>query len=158
MFMNGRMLIACFSCSGATLSVARKLAAMLGADLHEITPARPYTAADLDWNNPHSRSSEEMRDLSSRPALAGEPPDLSAYDTVLVGFPVWWYAAPTIINSFLESGDFSGKTVIPFATSGGSGIENCEKHLRDAYPHCRWKAGRLLNGAVSQSLVETWLG
>lgn len=125
-----KKLVAYFSAGGNTAALAKKLAAAAGADLFEIEPAVRYTAQDLDWMNKQSRSSVEMSDHSSRPAIAGTKSDLSEYDTVYVGFPVWWYIAPTIINTFLESGDFSGKRIILFATSGGSGFGKAADNLR----------------------------
>ena len=125
-----KKLVAYFSAGGNTAALAKKLAAAAGADLFEIEPAVRYTAQDLDWMNKQSRSSVEMSDYSSRPAIAGTKSDLAEYDTVYVGFPVWWYIAPTIINTFLESGDFSGKRVILFATSGGSGFGKAADNLR----------------------------
>lgn len=125
-----KKLVAYFSAGGNTAALAKKLAAAAGADLFEIEPAVRYTAQDLDWMNKQSRSSLEMSDHSSRPAIAGTKSDLAEYDTVYVGFPIWWYIAPTIINTFLESGDFSGKRVILFATSGGSGFGKAADNLR----------------------------
>ena len=125
-----KKLVAYFSAGGNTAALAKKLAAAAGADLFEIEPAVRYTAQDLDWMNKQSRSSVEMSDHSSRPAIAGTKSDLAEYDTVYVGFPVWWYIAPTIINTFLESGDFSGKRIILFATSGGSGFGKAVDNLR----------------------------
>ena len=125
-----KKLVAYFSAGGNTAALAKKLAAAAGADLFEIEPAVSYTAQDLDWMNKQSRSSLEMSDHSSRPAIAGTKSDLAEYDTVYVGFPVWWYIAPTIINTFLESGDFSGKRIILFATSGGSGFGKAADNLR----------------------------
>ncbi|WP_303820253.1 flavodoxin [Ruminococcus flavefaciens] len=125
-----KKLVAYFSAGGNTAALAKKLAAAAGADLFEIEPAVRYTAQDLDWMNKQSRSSLEMSDHSSRPAIAGTKSDLAEYDTVYVGFPIWWYIAPTIINSFLESGDFSGKRIILFATSGGSGFGKAADNLR----------------------------
>ncbi len=125
-----KKLVAYFSAGGNTAALAKKLAAAAGADLFEIEPAVRYTAQDLDWMNKQSRSSLEMSDHSSRPAIAGTKSDLAEYDTVYVGFPVWWYIAPTIINTFLESGDFSGKRIILFATSGGSGFGKAADNLR----------------------------
>ncbi|NDW13471.1 flavodoxin [Bacteroides sp. 214] len=144
--MKKNILVAYFSCSGTTKRTANKLAANMDADLYEIVPEIPYSAADLNWNDKASRSSVEMRDPASRPAIAGRLDNVEQYDTIYIGFPVWWYIAPTIINTFIESYDLSGKTLIPFATSGGSGIENCEKNLRKAYPQLDWKAGKLLKG------------
>ena len=117
-----KKLVAYFSASGVTAKVAKALAEVTGADLFEIQPVVPYTNADLDWMNKKSRSSVEMSDPASRPEIGNKVPDMDQYDTVFVGFPIWWYVAPTIINTFLESYDFSGKTVAAFATSGGSGM------------------------------------
>lgn len=125
-----KKLVAYFSAGGNTAALAKKLAAAAGADLFEIEPAVRYTAQDLDWMNKQSRSSVEMSNHSSRPAIAGTKSDLAEYDTVYVGFPIWWYIAPTIINTFLESGDFSGKRIILFATSGGSGFGKAADNLR----------------------------
>lgn len=155
--MNDRkILVAYFSCSGVTKAVAEKLAAITGADLYEIKPEVPYTEADLDWNDKKSRSSVEMRDALSRPAISGTLFHPEKYEVLFVGFPVWWYIAPTIINTFLESYDFAGKIVVPFATSGGSGIGNCEKNLHKAYPDIVWKDGKLLNGQITRDLVTEW--
>jgi len=117
-----KTLVACFSAGGVTCSAARTLAGVLNADLYEITPAEPYTAADLDWRNARSRSSIEMQDKSSRPKIADVPVRIADYDVILLGFPIWWYVAPTIVNTFLEKHDFSDKRIILFATSGGSGF------------------------------------
>lgn len=152
-----KKLVAYFSASGVTKSVARNLSQTAGADLHRIQPEVPYTSADLDWMNKKSRSSIEMNDPASRPAIAAEDLDISSYDVVFLGFPVWWYMAPTIINTFLETYDFSGKTVIPFATSGSSGIENCEKKLQQQYPSINWKSGKLLNGHPGQDVLDSWV-
>jgi flavodoxin len=129
--MNKR-LVAYFSASGNTARLAKNLAEAAGADLYEIRPAVPYTSADLNWQNKQSRSSVEMSNHSSRPELADKSADIAAYDTIYVGFPVWWYIAPTIINSFLESYDFSGKKIILFATSGGSGFGKAVENLKPA--------------------------
>lgn len=115
------MLVAYFSASGRTARLAQTIAQAAQADLYEIRPAQPYTSADLNWHDAHSRSSVEMKDPACRPAIAGDLPDLSRYDTIFVGFPIWWYQAPRIVETFVASCGFSGKTVIPFATSGGSG-------------------------------------
>ncbi|HIX36618.1 MAG TPA: NAD(P)H-dependent oxidoreductase [Candidatus Blautia pullistercoris] len=152
-----KKLVAYFSASGITESVARNLSQTAGADLYRIQPEVPYTSADLDWMNKKSRSSIEMNDPASRPAIAAEDLDISSYDVVFLGFPVWWYMAPTIINTFLETYDFSGKTVIPFATSGSSGIENCEKKLQQQYPSINWKSGKLLNGHPGQDVLDSWV-
>jgi len=143
--MQGKTLVAYFSASGVTAAVAKKLAGALGADLYEIRPAVPYTNDDLNWMNRRSRSTLEMNDPASRPAIAGSIPDMAQYQNVLIGFPVWWYVEPRIVDTFLESGDFSGKTLIPFATSGGSGIEKAEASLKAHCPGAVWKRGKLLN-------------
>ena len=122
--MNNKILIAYFSCSGNTRAAAEKIARATGGDLYEIKPQEPYTAADLNWHDRSSRSSVEMRNPASRSAIAGPLPDLRPYGTLFIGFPVWWYVAPTIINTFLESSDISSKHIIPFATSGGSGASS----------------------------------
>ncbi len=152
-----KKLVAYFSASGVTKSVARNLSQTAGADLYRIQPEVPYTSADLDWMNKKSRSSIEMNDPASRPAIVAGDLDISSYDVVFLGFPVWWYVAPTIINSFLETYNFSGKTVIPFATSGSSGIENCEKKLQQQYPSINWKSGKLLNGHPGQDVLDSWV-
>lgn len=138
-----KTLVAYFSASGVTERLAKTLASALGADLFEIKPEVPYTKADLDWMDQKSRSSLEMKDPASRPAIDGVPENMEQYDRVFVGFPIWWYVAPTIVNTFLESCDLSGKTVIPFATSGGSGIGKTNEKLA---PSCR--GAKLLNGRV----------
>lgn len=145
--MNGKTLVAYFSASGVTAGVAKELAQALNADLHEIVPAQPYTDADLGWMDKKSRSTLEMNDPASRPAIAPAELDLSGYDTVLLGFPIWWYVEPRIVDTFLESHDFSGKTVIPFATSGGSGIERSESSLKAHCPAANWKPGKRLTRA-----------
>lgn len=152
-----KKLVAYFSASGITESVARNLSQTAGADLYRIQPEVPYTSADLDWMNKKSRSSIEMNDPASRPAIVAGDLEISSYDVVFLGFPVWWYMAPTIINTFLETYDFSGKTVIPFATSGSSGIENCEKKLQQQYPSINWKSGKLLNGHPGQDVLDSWV-
>lgn len=152
-----KTLVAYFSCTGTTRGAAEDLAAIIGADLFEIKPEKPYTAADLNWNDKQSRSSIEMHNATSRPAIASRVVNMEQYQRVFVGFPVWWYVAPTIINTFIESYDFSGKTVIPFATSGGSGIEGCEKALQQKYPKITWGKGKLLNGNVDKKTVAGWI-
>ena len=142
-----KKLVAFFSASGVTKNVSERLAKIADADLFEIKPAIPYSRADLDWTNKKSRSSLEMSDPDSRPEIAEALPNMEEYDTVFLGFPIWWYVAPTIINTFLESYDFSGKTVIPFATSGGSSIANSVKQLKKLYPKIVWGESQLLNGS-----------
>ena len=136
-------LAAYFSASGVTEAKAKELAKAIGADLYEIAPAVPYTNADLDWTNKKSRSSIEMNDKSSRPALAETEHDFSAYDEIYIGFPIWWYTAPTIINTFLETFDFSGKKIMLFATSGGSTIDRAVRDLQKQYPGLDIRGGKL---------------
>ena len=154
--MHSKKLVACFSASGVTKAVAVRLAKAADADFFEIKPAVPYTRADLDWTNRKSRSSLEMNDPASRPAFAEQLPSMDAYDTVLLGFPIWWYTAPSIIHTFLESYDFSGKTILPFATSGGSTMEKAEEKLKALYPDVNWVQGKVLNHVTDQEL-ENWL-
>lgn len=142
-----------FSASGVTARKAKELAKAVGADLYEIAPAVPYTRADLDWMNKKSRSSIEMNDRSSRPALADVSYDFGSYDDIYIGFPIWWYTAPTIINTFLEAYDFTGKRIILFATSGGSDISKAVKDLSSQYPQLTISSGKLLNGAVRGDIV-----
>lgn len=153
--MSKKVLVAYFSASGTTAQTAKKLAEAVGADLYEIRPAVLYTRADLDWTNKKSRSSMEMNDRSGLPALADTNADIAAYDAVFVGFPIWWYVAPTIINTFLESYDFSGKTIIPFATSGGSGMGKTNEGLEKSCPGAKLMAGKLLNG-VTGTEMKAW--
>ena len=151
-----KALVAYFSASGVTKKLAQTLAEAIGADLFEIEPKVPYTRADLNWMDKQSRSTIEMQNPSSRPEIAEGGPDLSGYDTIFVGFPIWWYIAPTIVNTFLESCDLTGKTVVPFATSGGSTITNRVKDLRKTYPALKFEDGRLLNDA-DQPAVTAWV-
>ncbi len=153
-----KTLVAYFSASGVTESVAKKLAEAANTDLYEIKPEVPYTDADLNWNNRSSRSSVEMNDLSSRPALADKNADVSAYDTILLGFPIWWGLAPTIINTFLESYDFSGKKIILFATSGGSGLGRTADGLRKSVVQsCTIIDGKILSSRDSVSTLKKWV-
>lgn len=142
-----KVLVAYFSASGVTARAAKELAQALDADLYEIRPETPYTAADLDWTNKKSRSTVEMNDPACRPAIAEPVKNMEQYGAVFVGFPVWWYVEPRIVDAFLESYDFSDKTLIPFATSGGSGIAKAEKSLREHCPNASWKKGELLNAS-----------
>ncbi|WHE06110.1 flavodoxin [Thermoanaerobacterium thermosaccharolyticum] len=156
--MNKKALVAYFSCTGTTKRVAEILADVVGADLYEIKPEVPYTAADLNWMDKKSRSSVEMRDPSSRPAIAGKVSNMMAYEVIFVGFPIWWYTAPNIINTFLESYDFSGKTIILFATSGGSGFgKTVEKLKGSVSPDANIKEGRILNGKPSRVELASWI-
>ena len=143
-----KTLVAFFSASGVTRQVAQKLAAAAQADLYEIKPAVPYTQADLNWRDKSSRSSVEMQNLAIRPQLADTDAKIEQYDRILLGYPIWWYMAPTIINTFLESYDFSGKAIIPFATSGGSGISRAQKSLQEHCPKAEWKQGKLVNSGA----------
>ena len=152
-----KTLVAYFSASGVTAKAAKALAGAAGADLYEIRPAVPYTSADLDWTNKKSRSSVEMNDLSFRPALSGSDADIAGHDVILLGFPIWWYVAPTIINTFLESYDFSGKTIILFATSGGSGFGKAVSGLQGSAPKAVIKEGRMLNGRQNEAELKKWL-
>ncbi len=151
-----KVLVAYFSASGVTKAAAEQLAEVAGADLHEIKPAQPYSDADLDWRDSLSRSSIEMKDKNSRPEITDKLNDIQNYDVVYVGFPIWWNTAPTIVNTFMEAYDFNGKTVIPFATSGGSDIDKACEDLKAAYPNVNWKDGKLLNG-VSKEDLESWV-
>ena len=150
-----KILVAYFSASGVAAKAAERIAAAISADLYEIRPAQPYTPEDLNWMNRKSRSSMEMNDPSSRPAIAQPAADLAQYDTILVGFPIWWYVEPRIVDTFLESYDFSGKTMIPFATSGGSGIEKAAQSLRAHCPAAAWKPGRVLGYAEAEKWAKT---
>ena len=149
-----KILVAYFSASGVTKGVAQRLAKAAGADLFEIRPAVPYTQADLNWTDKKSRSSVEMNDPLSRPETAEKLPNMSDYDTVFVGYPIWWYVAPHIINTFVESYDLSGKTLVAFATSGGSGIGKTVEELKKLYPDANWKDGKLLNTISDKELVD----
>ena len=152
-----KKLVAYFSASGVTAKVAETLAEAIGADIFEIEPKVPYTEADLNWMDKKARSTIEMSDPASRPEIAVKRDNMKDYDTIFVGFPIWWYVAPTIINTFLESYDFSGKTVIPFATSGGSGMGKTEAVLHALCPDSvNWKSGKMLNG-YDRAQMEAWV-
>ncbi len=152
---NKKTLVAYFSCSGVTRKLAGQLADITGADLYEIKPETAYTSADLNWNNKSSRSSVEMSDLSSRPAIATTVANIDEYDTVFVGFPIWWYIAPTIINTFLESYDFSGKTIIPFASSGSSPFGDSERALKASCSNAaKWLPGKLLSRSSKEQIAD----
>ena len=144
-----KILVAYFSASGTTAYTAKEIAKTVGADLYEICPTKVYTDADLDWTDKKSRSTAEMNDPACRPEIAGTVENIEQYDTVFIGFPIWWYVEPRIVDTFLESYDFSGKTLIPFATSGGSGIGGAEKSLREHCPKANWKQGRLVNSGAA---------
>ena len=155
--MSKKILVAYFSASGVTAKAAWKLSEAAGADLYEIKPKVPYSSADLDWINKKSRSSVEMNDPTFRPEIAGKLEGMDQYDLVFVGFPIWWYVAPTIINTFLESYDFSGKTIVPFATSGGSGMGNTNEKLAPSCPGAILMKGKMLNGSLSQEELKAWV-
>ena len=149
-----KILVAYFSASGVTKKVAEKLAALVNADIHEIKPKVPYTKADLNWMDKKSRSNVEMNDKTFRPEIVKEDLNLSSYDTILLGFPIWWYVAPTIINTFLESYNFSGKRIILFATSGGSGFGNTVQELKSSAANADIMEGKILNRASNDQLKD----
>ena len=151
-----KVLVAYFSASGVTKGVAQQLSDVTGGTLHEIKPAQPYTDADLDWRDKQSRSTLEMQDKKSRPAITGKLANMKDYNVIYVGFPIWWYTCPTIINTFMEAYNFKGKTIIPFATSGGSSIKKACEDLKAAYPDVNWKEGKLLN-RVSKKDLQDWV-
>ncbi len=153
-----KAIVAYFSASGETAHLAKTIAETAGASLYEIAPAQKYSAADLNWHDSASRSSVEMKDEHSRPAMAGEMPELSGVDRVFVGFPIWWYQAPRIIQTFLESADFSGKTVIPFCTSGGSGLGKTVEILRaSCSPQTKWQQGKRFSSHAGSAEIKAWL-
>lgn len=152
-----KTLVAYFSASGQTAKLAKTLAGVTGGDLFEIAPETAYTAADLDWMDKKSRSTIEMKDPKSRPAIAGKVADMAQYDTVFVGFPIWWYQAPRIIETFLESYDFSGKTVIPFATSGGSGMGKTNEKLAPSCTGAKLLHGKVFNSYSSKADLSAWV-
>ena len=150
-----KTLVAYFSATGTTEAVAKDLAEVCGASLYEIKPEVKYTSADLDWTAKTSRSSVEMQDRSSRPAIVKDLEEADTYDVIYIGFPVWWYTAPTIINTFIEAYGFKGKTVIFFATSGGSSIDKANSEFKAQYPEIHWKAGKTLNHE-SKAEIKAW--
>lgn len=153
---DSRTLIVYFSCTGTTKSAAERLAALTGADLYKITPEEPYTSDDLNYNDDNCRANREMNDAGARPALAGDMPDLTAYDTVLLGYPIWWGTMPRVINTLLENCDFSGKTILPFCTSGSSGIAQSAADLKEALPNSDVRGGLRMNSA-SDDDIAAWL-
>jgi hypothetical protein len=152
-----KALVTYFSASGVTRNAAKQVADIIGADLFEITPEQLYTEADLDWRDKQSRSTIEMNDKNSRPAIkdGGKVKNLDQYDVVYVGFPIWWYTAPTIINTFIEANDFTGKIIVPFATSGGSNIKKACEDLQATYPSYKFGEGKLLN-SINKVDIERW--
>lgn len=154
---NSKILVAYFSCTGNTENAAQKIATATGGDLYAITPAEPYTADDLRYNDDTTRATKEQHDASIRPALAGTVDNFQQYDVIFVGYPIWWDQAPRVINTFLESYDFSGKKVIPFCTSGGSTITNSANQLKSTYNNMNWLDGRLIGRSTSQDEIATWI-
>lgn len=154
--MNKKVLVAYFSATGTTARVAKTIAELVQATLYEIRPQQEYTVEDLDWNDKQSRSSVEMNDASARPALVGDVDNIGQYDVVFLGYPIWWDLAPRPVYTFIESNNLKDKTVIPFATSGGSSISGSIKDLKSKYPKINWENGRLLNGS-NKNTVEKWL-
>ncbi len=150
------VLVTYFSASGVTKGIAEKIASENDYDIFEIVPEEIYTPEDLDWTNKNSRSTIEMNDKSFRPPIA-DTTDVSGYDTVVIGFPVWWYTAPTIINTFIESVDLSGKAINAFCTSGGSGIDKCVSDLASTYPDLDFKKGLRLTGSESSDKIKEWI-
>lgn len=153
-----KKLVAYFSPTGTTAKAAQAVADAVGADMFEIKPAVPYTAADLDWMDSRSRSTLEMKDASSRPAIAEKCASMAEYDVVYLGFPIWWYVAPTIVNTFLESCDLTGKTVVPFATSGGSGMGGTNKALAPSCKGARLLEGKVFRSSTDAQTLRKWAG
>ena len=151
-----KVLVVYFSATGTTRQVAKQIAKIADADICEIIPTKPYSSADLDWTNKQSRSSVEMNDSTARPAIKPFSVDMSKYDFVFLGYPIWWDLAPRAVNTFIETTNLAGKTVIPFATSGGSSIGNSVAVLKQSYPNIKWQSGKLLNRASKQE-IEAWV-
>lgn len=152
-----RTLVAYFSAGGVTAKLAGTLANVTNADLFEIRPVTPYTSKDLDWMDKTSRSTREMQDRTSRPEMAEKLSSCEQYDTVFVGFPIWWYEAPRIVQAFLESYDLTGKTVVPFATSGGSGMGKSAEILQKSCPGAKVLNGKKLSASASQAELTAWI-
>lgn len=155
--MANKTLVAYFSASGVSARVAEKIAKATSGDLFEITPEKKYTSDDLNWNNPQSRSSIEMKDKSFRPPVASKVEDMTKYDKIYIGFPIWWGVAPTVVNTFLEGYDLSGKEIVVFATSGGSGIGNTVEELKTSAPNAKWGKAERLNAQITQEEVDAWV-
>lgn len=151
-----KVLVAYFSASGVTAKLAERLASAIGADLHEIKPEKPYTSADLDWRDSNSRSSVEMKDKSFRPTIANSVENMDQYDTVFVAFPIWWYVAPTIINTFLEAYNLDGKKIIPLATSGSSGMGNTNKELAPSCKGATFEEGKRFAANAGERELADW--
>lgn len=154
--MMSKVLVAYFSASGVTAKLAERLATAIGADLHEIQPKVPYTDADLNWRDKKSRSSVEMNDKSFRPAVANKVENMEQYDVIFTAFPIWWYVAPTIVNTFLEQYDLSGKRIIPLATSGGSGMGNTNQELAVSCPGAELKEGKRFSADAGEEELKIW--
>lgn len=154
---GNKVLVAYFSATGTTEGVAEHIANGLNADIYEIMPEEPYTDADLNYNDNNSRSTIEMNDSTSRPAISGSVADMDQYDIVFIGYPIWWGEAPRIVSTFVESYNFSGKTVVPFCTSGGSGVGSSASNLEQLTSDATWMEGRRLNGSDSQDTVMEWV-
>lgn len=154
---GAKILVAYFSATNTTEGVAGHIANGLNADLYEIVPEEPYTDADLNYNDDNSRSTLEMNDSSARPAISGSVENMEQYDIVFIGYPIWWGDAPRIVSTFMESYDFSGKTIVPFCTSGGSGISSSDSNLEQLTSGAAWLEGRRLNGSDSQDTVMGWV-
>ena len=151
-----KVLVVYFSATGTTRQVAKQIAKIADAEICEIAPAKPYSSADLDWTNKQSRSSVEMNNPMARPEIKALSVDVSKYDYIFLGYPIWWDLAPRTVNTFIETADLAGKTVIPFATSGSSTIANSVAVLKKSYPNIKWQAGKLLNH-VSEKEMEAWV-
>jgi flavodoxin len=154
--MSKKILVACFSASGTTKKVGEKLAKAVNGDFYEIVPKQPYTKADLNWMNKNSRSSVEMNDPSSRPEIADRVENIEQYDVVFVGFPVWWYREPSIIDTFMESTDLAGKAVVPFCTSGGSGLGRSASNMKSLAPEAKVLDGKRFPSSVSSEELKKW--
>lgn len=154
---NGKVLVAYFSATNTTKGVAEKIAVSTGGTLYSITPAQPYTSADLNYSDRNSRSTKEQNDSSARPEISGNVENMDEYDIVFLGYPIWWGEAPKIIYTFLESYDFDEKTIIPFCTSGGSGVGNSAKNLHDSASSATWLDGTKLSGTASQSTIDDYV-
>ena len=156
--MAGKTLVAVFSASGVTKKVGKEIARIVDGDFFEIVPKEIYTDDDLNWMNSHSRSSIEMNDPASRPEISGTVSDMASYDKVIIGFPIWWGVAPRIIETFLESYDFDGKTIIPFCTSGGSGVGRSDRELhKNTKGNAKWEKGVQIN-RPDEAAIKKWLG
>lgn len=156
--MAGKVLVTVFSASGVTRRVGKEIARIASADCYEIVPKDPYTSDDLNWMNSHSRSSIEMNDPASRPEISGTVSDMASYDKIIIGFPIWWGVAPRIIETFLESYDFDGKTIIPFCTSGGSGVGRSDRELhKNTKGNVKWEKGVQIN-RPDEAAIRKWLG